>query len=43
MVNQSKRFSSKIKRQAKNVFPRDVERTVAKVCAQSATITITIS
>ena len=27
-INQSKRFSSKIKRQAKNVFPRDVERIV---------------
>ena len=29
MVNQNKIFSFKIKRQAKNVFPRDVERTVA--------------
>ena len=28
MVNQNKIFSFKIKRQAKNVFPRDVERTV---------------
>ena len=28
MVSQNKRFSFKIKRQAKNVFPRDVERTV---------------
>ena len=28
MVGQNKRFSFKIKRQAKNVFPRDVERTV---------------
>ena len=29
MVSQNKMFSFKIKRQAKNVFPRDVERTVA--------------
>ena len=29
MVNQNKIFSLKIKRQAKNVFPSDVERTVA--------------
>ena len=28
MVNQNKIFSFEIKRQAKNVFPRDVERTV---------------
>ena len=28
MVNQNKIFSFKIKRQAKNVFPRDVKRTV---------------
>ena len=28
MVNQNKIFSFKIKRQAKNIFPRDVERTV---------------
>ena len=28
MVGQNKRFSFKIKRQAKNVFPRDAERTV---------------
>ena len=28
MVSQNKRFSFKIKRQAKNIFPRDVERTV---------------
>ena len=28
MVNQKKIFSSKIKYQTKNVFPRDVERTV---------------
>ena len=28
MVSQNKRFSFKIKRQAKNVFPKDVERTV---------------
>ena len=28
MVGQNKRFSFKIKRQAKNLFPRDVERTV---------------
>ena len=28
MVNQNKIFSFKMKRQAKNVFPRDVERTV---------------
>ena len=28
MVNQNKIFSFTIKRQAKNVFPRDVERTV---------------
>ena len=31
MVNQNKIFSFKIKRQAKNVFPRDVERTVVEV------------
>ena len=31
MVNQNKIFSFKIKRQAKNVFPRDVERTVRKI------------
>ena len=31
MVGQNKRFSFKIKRQAKNVFPRDVERTVGKL------------
>ena len=30
MVKQNKIFSFKIKRQAKNVFPRDVERTVDK-------------
>ena len=35
MVNQNKIFSFKIKRQAKNVFPRDVERTVALVDTQS--------
>ena len=29
MVNQYKIFSFEIKRQAKNVFPRDVERTVS--------------
>ena len=29
MVNQNKTYSFKIKRQAKNIFPRDVERTVA--------------
>ena len=29
MVNENKIFSFKIKRQAKNVFLRDVERTVA--------------
>ena len=28
MVNQNKIFSFKIQREAKNVFPRDVERTV---------------
>ena len=28
MVNQNKIFSFELKRQAKNVFPRDVERTV---------------
>ena len=28
MVSQNKIFSFKIKRQAKNVYPRDVERTV---------------
>ena len=28
MVNQNKIYSFKIKRQAKNAFPRDVERTV---------------
>ena len=28
MVNQNKIFSFKIKRQAKSVFPSDVERTV---------------
>ena len=28
MVNQNKIFSFKIKRQVKNVFPRDVERTI---------------
>ena len=31
MVNQNKIFSFKIKRQAKNVFQRDVERTVVDV------------
>ena len=31
MVSQNKRFSFKIKRQAKNVFPRDVERTVGRI------------
>ena len=30
MVGQNKRFSFKIKRQAKYVFPRDAERTVDK-------------
>ena len=30
MVNQNKIFSFKIKRQAENVFPSDVERTVEK-------------
>ena len=34
MVNQNKIFSFKIKRQAKNVFPRDVERTVGTVSSQ---------
>ena len=29
MDNQNKIFSFKIKRQTKNVFPRDVERTVS--------------
>ena len=29
MVNQNKIFSFNIKRQAKNIFPRDVERTVS--------------
>ena len=38
MVSQNKRFSFKIKRQAINVFPRDVERTV--VASQSGTITL---
>ena len=28
MVNQNTIFSFKIKRQAKNIFPRDVKRTV---------------
>ena len=28
MVNQNKIFSFEIKRQAKNVFPKDVERTI---------------
>ena len=28
MVNQNKIFSFELKRQAKNVFPKDVERTV---------------
>ena len=28
MVNQNKMFSFKIKRQAENVFPSDIERTV---------------
>ena len=31
MVNQNKIFSFKIKRQAKNVFPSDVKRTVTVV------------
>ena len=31
MVNQNKIFSFKIKRQSKNIFPRDVERTVVRV------------
>ena len=31
MVNQNKIFSFKIKRQAKNFFPRDVERTVGVI------------
>ena len=31
MVNQNKIFSFKIKRHAKNVFPRDVERTVGTI------------
>ena len=31
MVNQSKLFSFKIKRQAKTVFPSDIERTVVKI------------
>ena len=30
MDNQNKIFSFKIKRQTKNVFPRDVERTVTQ-------------
>ena len=30
MVNRNKMFSFKIKRQAKNVFPSDVERTVGR-------------
>ena len=30
MVNQNKTFSFKIKRQAKDVFPSDVERTVVR-------------
>ena len=30
MVNKNKIFSFKIKRQAKNVFPRDVERIVGR-------------
>ena len=29
MVNQNKIFSFEIKRQAKNLFPRDVEKTVS--------------
>ena len=28
MVNQNKKFSYKIKRQAKNILPSDVERTI---------------
>ena len=31
MVNQNKMFTFKIKRQAKNVFPNDAERTVAQL------------
>ena len=31
MVNQNKIFSFEIKRQAKNIFPRDVERTVVSI------------
>ena len=34
MVNQNKIFSFKIKRQAKNVLPRDVERTVKATLTQ---------
>ena len=35
MVNQNKRVSFKIKRQAKNIFPRDVERTVGAMQERS--------
>ena len=34
MVNQNKMFSFKIKRQAKYVFPRDVERTVDRCASE---------
>ena len=38
MVNQNKMFSFKTKRQAKNVFPRDVERIVV-LMARNRTLT----
>ena len=40
MVNQNKIFSFKIKHQAKNVFPRDVERTVVYLCLVDVIIAI---
>ena len=35
MVNQNKIFSFKIKHQAKNVFPSDLERTVGRAMTYS--------
>ena len=38
MISQNKSFSFKIKRQAKNVFPRDVDRTVSMIWIYTANL-----
>ena len=43
MVNQNKIFSFKIKRQAKKVFPSDVERTVIQLLNPNHVIDFSLS